>query len=153
VEDAVSLYRAASANEADGLLARLRGTAHVGAARGLLALGDLEVARDHATAAAECLRRWRGWRVAELEAVQRRLGIGPELSGPESLTPREREVAGLLAEGLTNAGLAERLYISPRTAAVHVSNILSKLGMSSRTEVAAWAVREGLASEERDRLA
>ena len=85
--------------------------------------------------------------------MQRRLGIGPELSGPDSLTPREREVAGLLAEGLTNAGLADRLYISPRTAAVHVSNILSKLGMSSRSEVAAWAVRQGLASEERDRLA
>jgi DNA-binding NarL/FixJ family response regulator len=54
-------------------------------------------------------------------------------------------VARLLAEGLSNSQLAERLYISPRTAAVHVSNILSKLGMSSRTEVAAWAVRDGLA--------
>lgn len=75
------------------------------------------------------------------------------MSGPDSLTPREREVAGLLAEGLTNAGLAERLYISPRTAAVHVSNILSKLGMSSRAEVAAWAVREGLAPGPRDLLA
>jgi DNA-binding NarL/FixJ family response regulator len=52
-------------------------------------------------------------------------------------------VARLLAEGLSNSQLADRLYISPRTAAVHVSNILSKLGMSSRTEVAAWAVRDG----------
>jgi hypothetical protein len=51
--------------------------------------------------------------------------------------------------GLTNSQLAERLYISPRTAAVHVSNILAKLGMSSRTEVAAWAVREGLAASPR----
>ena len=50
----------------------------------------------------------------------------------------------LVAEGLTNAELAERLYISPRTAGVHVSNILAKLGMSSRTEAAAWAVRSGL---------
>ena len=49
-----------------------------------------------------------------------------------------------MAEGLTNAELAERLYISPRTAGVHVSNILAKLGMSSRTEAAAWAVRSGL---------
>ena len=55
-------------------------------------------------------------------------------------------MAALLAEGLSNSQLAERLYISPRTAAVHVSNILSKLGMSSRTEVAAWAVRDGLGS-------
>ena len=80
----------------------------------------------------------------ELRAVERRLGLGPEPSGPEALTPREREVVSLLAEGLTNSQVAERLYISPRTAAVHVSNILAKLGMSSRTEVAAWAVREGL---------
>jgi len=62
----------------------------------------------------------------------------------DSLTPREREVLALVAEGLTNAELAERLYISPRTAGVHVSNILAKLGMSSRTEAAAWAVRSGL---------
>ena len=54
--------------------------------------------------------------------------------GGGELTAREREVAGPVAEGLTNAELAERLYISPRTAAVHVSNILAKLGMASRTE-------------------
>jgi DNA-binding NarL/FixJ family response regulator len=51
----------------------------------------------------------------------------------------------LLAEGLTNAQVAERLFIARKTAAVHVSNILAKLGMRSRTEVAAWAVRSGLA--------
>ena len=80
--------------------------------------------------------------------MQRRLGIGPEPQRPGRRSrPREREVAALLAEGLTNAALAERLYISPRTAAVHVSNILAKLGMASRTEVAAWAVREGLAAQ------
>jgi DNA-binding NarL/FixJ family response regulator len=50
----------------------------------------------------------------------------------------------VLAEGLTNSEVAERLYISPKTVAVHVSNVLAKLGMSSRTEVAAYAVREGL---------
>jgi DNA-binding NarL/FixJ family response regulator len=53
----------------------------------------------------------------------------------------------LLAEGLTNSELAARLYISPKTAAVHVSNILMKLQMSSRAEVAAWAVRSGLAGQ------
>jgi DNA-binding CsgD family transcriptional regulator len=126
------------------LLPRHRGSAHVGAARCLIGLGALDEARPHAEAAAELLSRWRGWRVDELVAVQRRLGIGSEPSGPAELTPREREVAALLAEGLSNAGLAERLYISPRTAAVHVSNILSKLGMASRTEVAAWAARERL---------
>lgn len=155
LEEAAELYAAAagSTEAATGVATRHRGTAHVGAARCWIALGALGVARDHAVAAAQCLARWRGWRVDELVAVQRRLGLGAELSGPDSLTPREREVAGLLAEGLTNAALAERLYISPRTAAVHVSNILSKLGMSSRAEVAAWAVREGLAPEPRDLLA
>ena len=155
IEEAAALYAAAAASTdlATGVQTRHRGTAHVGAARCVIALGDLDAARTHAAAAAECLARWHGWRVAELEAVQRRLGIGPQIGGPDSLTPREREVAALLAEGLTNAGLADRLYISPRTAAVHVSNILTKLGMSSRTEVATWAVREGLASGERDRLA
>lgn len=77
-------------------------------------------------------------------AVERGLGIGAEVPGPDVLTPREREVVALLAEGLTNAQIADRLYISPRTAAVHVSNVLSKLGMGSRAEVAAWAVREGV---------
>jgi DNA-binding CsgD family transcriptional regulator len=147
VAEAAELYSAAaeSTETATGMLVRHRGTAHVGAARCLIDLGDLEAARAHTEAAAVLLARWRGWRIDELQAVQRRLGLGAEVCGPESLTPREREVAGLLAEGLTNAALAERLYISPRTAAVHVSNILSKLAMTSRTEVAAWAVREGLA--------
>jgi DNA-binding NarL/FixJ family response regulator len=125
-------------------LAGARGTAHVGAARTMVALGRLAEAREYAERASEILARWRGWRVEELDAVRRRLGLGGELTGPGSLTPREREVVGLLAAGLTNSQLADRLYISPRTAAVHVSNILAKLGMSSRTEVATWAVREGL---------
>ncbi|MGH9245756.1 MAG: helix-turn-helix transcriptional regulator [Acidimicrobiales bacterium] len=128
------------------ILAGQRGTVHVGATRTLAALGRPSEAGVHAEAAAVDLRNWRGWRVAELRAVERRLGFGPEPSGPDTLTPREREVAALLAEGLTNSQVAERLYISPRTAAVHVSNILAKLAMSSRAEVAAWAVREGLSA-------
>ena len=129
VEAAARLYAAAADSSTDvpfSLLPRHRGTAHVGAARCLIALGSLDEALPHAEAAAGLLSRWRGWRVDELVAVQRRLGIGSEPSGPAELTPREREVAALLAEGLSNAGLAERLYISPRTAAVHVSNILSQ---------------------------
>lgn len=53
-------------------------------------------------------------------------------------------MAALIAEGLTNSQLAERLYISPKTAAVHVSNILAKLSLSGRAEIAAWAVRHDL---------
>ena len=81
----------------------------------------------------------------QIDTLLDRLGGGPPATGDGELTAREREVAVLLAEGLTNAELARRLYISPKTAAVHVSNILMKLGMGSRAEVAAWAVRSGLA--------
>ena len=121
-------------------------TDHIGAARALL-LGRREAeAAAHVDEAARLLARWDGWRVRSVEALQRRLGPrgAPADAGPAELTPREREVLALVAEGLTNAELAERLYISPRTAGVHVSNILAKLGMSSRTEAAAWAVRSGL---------
>ena len=57
---------------------------------------------------------------------------------------RRDQVAALLAEGLSNGEIARRLYISTKTASVHVSNILAKLDMTSRTEVATWAVRSGL---------
>src|SRR6185369_11009956 len=98
-------------------------------------------ARGQVRAAERHLARWAGWRVAELTALRSRLGLtAPPTTGDgdQSLTPREREVAVLLAEGLTNAELARRLYISPRTAAVHVSNILNKLNLDSRTQIAAW---------------
>lgn len=52
------------------------------------------------------------------------------------LTGREREVAGLVAQGLTNREIAERLVISKRTADAHVEHILSKLGCSGRAEIA-----------------
>ncbi len=117
-----------------------RGTVQVGAARCLLALGRPEAAVAHVRAAEELLARWRGWRVEQLRQVRDRLGLaepgqGGAVTGPAALTPREREVALLVADGLTNSELARRLYISPKTAAVHVSNILHKLGVSSRTEV------------------
>ncbi|MFG3010794.1 AAA family ATPase [Streptomyces cinerochromogenes] len=60
------------------------------------------------------------------------------------LTSRERDVLGLVAAGRTNRQIAEALFISPKTASVHVSNILSKLGVSGRGEAAAVAHRLGL---------
>jgi DNA-binding NarL/FixJ family response regulator len=117
-----------------------RGTVRVGAARCLLADDKREEATAHVRAAASLLSEWRGWRVAQLDHVRAQLGMAPAdaapaVTGPAALTPREREVAVLISDGLTNTELARRLYISPKTAAVHVSNILRKLGVASRTEV------------------
>ena len=67
---------------------------------------------------------------------------------PFGLTAREREVLALVAEGYTNRQIADELFISESTAGVHVSNILGKLGVESRTEAATIAVRLGLDSRE-----
>lgn len=60
---------------------------------------------------------------------------------PTTLSPREAEVAALVAEGLTNRQIAERLFISERTAQNHVQHILTKLGFTTRSQIAAWRVR------------
>jgi DNA-binding NarL/FixJ family response regulator len=58
---------------------------------------------------------------------------------PGALTPRERQVVALVANGRSNKAIAEELFISPATAARHVANILAKLGFRSRAQIAAWA--------------
>ncbi|MDO5681489.1 MAG: response regulator transcription factor [Propionibacteriaceae bacterium] len=63
---------------------------------------------------------------------------------PGQLTAREREVLGLIAQGLSNRQAARQLDLSERTIQTHLSAILRKLGLSSRTEAALWAVRGGL---------
>ena len=63
---------------------------------------------------------------------------------PSALTRREREVAKLVARGLTNRQIAEELVLSGRTVENHVRNILKKLKLSSRTEVAAWVEAQPL---------
>ena len=60
------------------------------------------------------------------------------------LTDREREVLRLLSSGKSNREIGAELFITPKTASVHVSNILAKLGAASRTEAAAIAHREGV---------
>ncbi|HEY6592994.1 MAG TPA: LuxR C-terminal-related transcriptional regulator, partial [Asanoa sp.] len=105
--------------------------------------------RDRALAAAE-----------KAAAAGRRLGMPPvtsegsalvdELSGVRagaaSLTAREREIALFLAEGLANRAIAGKLVLSERTVETHVRNLLAKLGLANRTQVAAWAARTGLRS-------
>ena len=59
-------------------------------------------------------------------------------AAPGGLTRREREIAGLVAEGLSNRAIAARLVIAQRTAETHVENILAKLGFTSRAQIAAW---------------
>jgi NarL family two-component system response regulator LiaR len=73
---------------------------------------------------------------------------GPALQQDASevygLTPREREVLALMVEGLNNPEIAERLVVSRSTAKAHVSNILSKLGVSNRAEAIALALQQNL---------
>jgi DNA-binding CsgD family transcriptional regulator/tetratricopeptide (TPR) repeat protein len=71
-------------------------------------------------------------------------GGGPLASPLAGLTAREREVLRLLAAGRSNREIAADLFIAPKTASVHVSNILGKLGAASRTEAAAIAHRNGV---------
>ncbi len=68
----------------------------------------------------------------------------PSATLPMELSEREREVLRLIAEGCSNAGIAERLVISENTVKSHVSNILSKLHLADRTQAAVFAWREGM---------
>jgi non-specific serine/threonine protein kinase len=81
--------------------------------------------------------------VRRAEAVLRRLGarLPRRERGADILTPREVEVADLVAEGLSNPAIARRLYVSRTTVTSHVGHILTKLGFSSRVQIAAWAAQ------------
>jgi DNA-binding CsgD family transcriptional regulator len=114
--------------------------------RALAALGaaHAEAARLGARPLAERLERL-------ARRLRARLGPTTRPGGPTAapvaafgLTRREREVLARVAAGRTNRQIAEELFISESTAGVHVSNILAKLGVSSRTEAAAVALGEGL---------
>jgi non-specific serine/threonine protein kinase len=89
-----------------------------------------------------------GWAMSLDQAVDYALGEGESETRVEAgpLSRRQREVAKLVAAGLTNRQIADRLFIAERTAEGHVERIRSKLGVRSRIDVATWAVEEGLAS-------
>jgi DNA-binding CsgD family transcriptional regulator len=82
------------------------------------------------------------------DTLARRIGVRsaghPAATATEILTSREREVLRLVAEGQSNSRIAESLYISPKTASVHVSRIIAKLEVRNRVEAAAVARRLGL---------
>jgi DNA-binding NarL/FixJ family response regulator len=69
----------------------------------------------------------------------------PGEAAPDLLTRREVEVLQQVASGLPNREIAERLYISEKTVARHLTNIFTKLDVESRTQAAAWAFRQGIA--------
>ena len=69
----------------------------------------------------------------------------PDQADPlNGLTPREREVLSLAAEGLSTTEMAEKLFISPRTAETHRTNLMQKLGLQSQTDLVRFAIRRGL---------
>ncbi|MET9400108.1 AAA family ATPase [Kitasatospora sp. NPDC002965] len=133
----------------------------------LLRAGEAEVLAGRREAAVELLREARELAIArsdaglgaEVCALAERAGLALTVRRPApapaapigdsfSLTPRERDVLRLLARGCTNRQIAEELYISPKTASVHVSNILGKLAVAGRGEAAALAHRLRLFPED-----
>lgn len=115
-----------------------------GAALARIALGETAFAATYA--AGQGLPRDRALADATrwLEEVLAPAASGSHAASPAGLTPRERDVLRLLVAGQSNPQIAQALFISPRTATTHVTNILAKLGVTSRTEAAARAVRDGL---------
>ena len=138
IDDLTAAGRAAERGGAAGYLAEAR--QHLASA--LLARdgpGDVDRARSLADASGRTIH------ALGLDALA---GAGTALgralatrAGGSVLSPREEEVAALVAEGLTNPQIAERLVISTRTAQNHVQHILTKLGFSSRSQIAAWTSR------------
>ncbi|MBS1672945.1 MAG: AAA family ATPase [Actinobacteria bacterium] len=149
--DADALGAVLSVADADDVPAVFRAVVRLEQARALVAAGDRPAAADVAVDAAasaeqlghDRLRR----RTAEfLDAAGLRPGAhgavsrGSDSAGAE-LTARERQVLDLIAEGLSNRQIGDRLFISAKTASVHVSAILRKLGVATRTEAAVAARR------------
>jgi non-specific serine/threonine protein kinase len=94
-------------------------------------------------------RQWEAGQATPVDkAVELALAVTeappPQPDRAPELSPREREVAALLAEGLSNRQIAERLVVTERTVAAHIEHILNKLGFASRHQVGAWAADHGL---------
>ncbi len=112
----------------------------------LRASGDLAGAREVGDVAREAAHRLGAQPVLdELRSIGgTAVADPPREPGQESLTPREREILALVAQGRSNGEIAKLLFISAKTVSVHVSNILGKLDAAGRTEAAAIARRRGL---------
>ena len=108
--------------------------------------GDREAARRHLSAGREIAAGLDARPMLHrADALAERFALtSRERRTADILTGREAEVLALLAEGRTNAEIAAMLFMSPKTASVHVSHIIAKLGAGNRTEAAAMARRQGL---------
>ncbi|RSN62601.1 LuxR family transcriptional regulator [Amycolatopsis sp. WAC 04182] len=142
-DEAVRLYeRTIAVNEGIGARPGVA-QARLLLAETLVARGDLVraqgIARD---ALAEFRRLAMPGPLARAAALLDRIRAGRRAADP--LTGREREIVALLADALSNRRIAEKLVLSERTVESHVRSILAKLGLANRTEVVAWASREGL---------
>ena len=143
VDEAISLY-----TDAIGMNARIGARpflalSRLGLARSLVARanpGDLATARGLAAeAAAEFRRLGLPVRLAAAGTLITEIDAAGRAASP--LSPRETEVTSLIALAMSNRQIAERLVLSERTVETHVRSILAKLGYSTRTEIAAWALR------------
>ncbi|KHK95143.1 hypothetical protein LK09_19730 [Microbacterium mangrovi] len=141
--DRVQSWRAVlDGPDAATLPVRHRHLAELSLAAASLAAGDREGAVGVLAAVSEAAGEHGVRRIgASASELAARAGLTTAADAPlpvlETLTPRERQVLALVAEGLTNAQIGERLFISPKTASVHVSAILAKVGAGNRAQAAA----------------
>ena len=159
-EDEPDLWRSAADGWSRTGQVHQQGWALVHQARCALRIGDRETARCALAESASIAERLGARPLADAVyavAAHGRLGLrrtaatspagfagdAAAASDGHGLTAREAEVLRLLAEGMSNGQIAETLFISRKTVSVHVSHILAKLGVRSRTEAGAWAHREG----------
>lgn len=143
LEDSVDTWRIAVAAQ-DGAPLHLRLHGLLGLAGALAPVGSRdEVAALLDEVVAEATPRGIGLLLSRAQALRQRLGLG-ERGSAGLLTAREQQVLDLLAEGLSNSAVGERLFISRKTASVHVSNILAKLSVGSRGEAVAEGRRRGM---------
>ena len=143
--------RAWKASVDDGAPAHLAPYAGLRLAQHLVVSRDRAEAREVLTSAAELAARiGAGLLTGRLTALAQRAGLSTELPTDRNrlagLTAREAEVLQLVADGKSNGEIGVALFISTKTASVHVSNILAKLGVNTRGEAAALAHRRGLVS-------
>ncbi|HEY0642602.1 MAG TPA: response regulator transcription factor, partial [Nocardioides sp.] len=125
------------------------GATHLSLAEQEAIHGDRSAARDHLAAAREIAERLEAVPMLErADALAERYALtSRERRTDDVLTEREVEVLRLVADGMTNGQIGTRLFMSPKTASVHVSHILAKLGAANRTEAATLARRQGLLAD------